>query len=300
MKYKSWSLQKKSCSGTWQYATTLKDFIRQIDVNKRKFKKIGALMHGSFTSSTRGVGFDFNEIREYVIGDDLRHISWNATAKTSTLQTKEYFAEKEIRTFFLIDISNSMLCGSKSETFIQLFAFLLNLASDFSEKIGGAFFSGDINYFFPLASAYNQSNIMFQTFFSFFNNLKEKIIPEPTNTNITKALEFARKYFCKKGLLIIISDFINLKGWEKQIYEVSQNQNIFSFQIYDPIDYKLPKAGYTTIIDPETKQHFTVNTDSRIVQEAYKNLMSQKQEKLNSLLQTIGINHIIIERNDFK
>ena len=68
---------------------SLKEFLRQIDLNHEKLKKINGLLHGNFQSAQYGVGYNFNEIREYKMGDDLRHISWSATAKTNTLQTKE-------------------------------------------------------------------------------------------------------------------------------------------------------------------------------------------------------------------
>ena len=281
---------------------TLRDFLRQIDLNNPKLKKIEAMLYGNFQSSKIGTGFDFNEIREYKIGDDLRHISWSATAKTGTLHTREYFAEKEVNSFFLIDISNSMFCGNKSESFIQLLAFLLNIVCNFSEKIGGVFFSDEIKYHFPLGQPRIQSNIMFQTLIGFYNNLVT-LVKEETDkvktTNLFKALEFTKRYFVKKGMIFIISDFINLTSWEKLIFETGQKQNIYSFQIYDPIDFNLPKTGYITIIDPETKELCTVNTDSKIIQETYYKFMIQNEEKLKRFLKSIGVNHMIIEKNDF-
>lgn len=298
MKFKNWSLQKNYSKDTLQL--TLKDFLRQIDLNSYKLKKIEASLQGVFKSTQAGTGLDFNEIREYRIGDDLRHISWASTAKTGTLQTKEYFAEKEIRSYFLIDISNSMFCGNKLEPFIQLFAFLLNLSCSFSEKIGGVFFTGEIKYHFPLRESLSQANIMFQTFLDFLNN---KNINAKTNlssiTDLSQALEFTNKYFSKKGMIFIISDFINLTNWEKMIYLTSQKQNIYSFQIYDLIDYLLPEAGYITIIDPETNERCIVNTDSKVIQGNYETLMTNKQEKLNSFLKSIGATHLIIKKNDF-
>ena len=204
MKSKSWLLPKNlnltEHETKRQY--NLKDFLKQIDLSKAKFKKIKGLLHGAFQSNRTGSGFNFNEIREYKIGDDLRHISWSATAKTNNLQTKEYFTEKEIRSYFLIDISYSMFCGNKAELFINLLAFLLNLTSNFSEKIGGLFFTDDIRYNFPLSYAHSQANIMFQTVIDFFNNIgnqQKSINTNVQHTNILKALEFTKKYFTKNG-----------------------------------------------------------------------------------------------------
>ncbi len=294
MKYKDWSLQEKSCN--------LKDFIKQINLNKDKLKKFEALLHGAFQSSKFGSGFDFNEIREYKIGDDLRHISWNATAKTGTLQTKEYFTEKEIYSYFLIDISNSMFCGNKPEPFIKLFAFLLNMIVNFSEKVGGVFFSDEIKYIFPLSGASSQTNLMFEALLNVLDSLstqnKEKSTLR-TVTNFSSALDFAKRIFLKKGMIFVISDFINISNWEKLIFETSQKQNIYLFQIYDPLDFSLPQKGYIALIDPETKQRCTVNTDSKIIQENYHNLMLEKQKRLKMFFESIGTHHLIIEKNDF-
>lgn len=273
---------------------TLKDFIRQINLNTTKLKKIESLLHGIFRSHVQGPGFDFNEIREYRTGDDLRHISWKATARTGTLQTKEYYAEREIRTYFLIDISNSMFCGNKLETFITLIAFLLNLSCNISEKIGCVLFSEDIKYHFPQNESNLQSNLIFEVICNLATNINNS-----NSTNLSKTLEFTNRYFNKKGLLFLISDFLNLYNWEKTLFSTAQKQNIYSFQIYDPLDFSLPRSGYITIIDPETKQRSLVNTDNKKIQEAYKLLAGNKQEQLNNFLKNAGIHHSVIEKNDF-
>lgn len=302
MKYKSWSLLKNLAltEHETKRQCSLKEFIRQIDLNKSKLKKIESLLAGPFQSTKIGTGFDFNEIREYKMGDDLRHISWSTTAKTGTLHTKEYFAEKEITSYFLIDISNSMLCGNKLDPFVQLFAFLLNLSSRLSEKIGGVFFSHDINYIFPIEHANTQANIIFQTFINFIYDINKKVSIPSTYTNLYKALEFTQKHFHKKGFVYLISDFVNLANWEKSIFQTSQKQNIYSFQIYDPIDFQLPKNGYVTIIDPETNQRCIVNTDNKLTQESYYKTMIQRQEELKSFLKKIGVHHMAIEKSDFE
>ncbi|OGI07070.1 MAG: hypothetical protein A3I68_08795 [Candidatus Melainabacteria bacterium RIFCSPLOWO2_02_FULL_35_15] len=304
MKYKDWLSPEKSCRITVNRDSTygLKDFLRQINLNKDKLKKIEALLVGAFRSNKFGSGFDFNEIREYKIGDDLRHISWNATAKTGILQTKEYFTEKEIYSYFLIDISNSMFCGNKPEPFIKLFAFLLNMAVNFSEKIGGVFFSDEIKYVFPLSGTGSQTNLLFKTFLNVLDGLsmqnKEKSFRK-TVTNFSSALNFVKRSFLKKGLIFVISDFINISNWEKPIFETSQKQNIYLFQIYDSLDFNLPQEGYVALIDPETKQRCIVNTDSKMIWENYHNVMSEKQKRLKMFFESIGVHHLTIEKNDF-
>lgn len=295
------SLSQKNLNLTKEYiksTSTLKDFFRLIDPNKAKLKKIEALLHGSFKSSFVGPGFDFNEIREYRMGDDLRHIDWNATAKTRTLQVKEYFSEREIRSYFLIDISNSMFCGNKLEPFIKLVSFLLTISCTFSERIGGVLFSNEIKYYFPLKEANFQANVIFKTLYSLIENWNTKILPF-TNTDIVKALEFTKRNFLKKGVIFLISDFINLSNWQKFAYELSLKQNIYSFQVFDLVDFNLPKGGYIPLIDPETNQRSFVNTDSKLVQQKYYYLMKEKQDNLNHFLKTISVSHFVIDKNDF-
>jgi len=196
MKSKKWSLQKNLASAKQIKATyALKEFIRHIEIKSPKLLKIEGLLSGYFKSTQSGPGFDFNEIREYKIGDDLRHISWSSTAKTGKLHTKEYFAEKEVRAYFLIDISSSMFCGNKLEPFINLFAYLLNKSQSFCEKIGGTFFADDIKYQFDVREVYSGSNIMFQTFFEYWNKLKDKIPMSKVQTDLSKGINFAKRYF---------------------------------------------------------------------------------------------------------
>jgi uncharacterized protein (DUF58 family) len=294
MKYNSSLLQEKSSNPN----LSLKDFLRQVDLNKNKLKKIESSIAGHFQSTLSGPGFDFNEIREYKIGDDLRHISWSTTAKTGKLHTKEYFSEKEFKSLLLIDISNSMFCGEKFETFIKTVAFVLNLTSKFSEKVGAIFFKDDIKYHFPLSHSSAQTNIIFETLLDYYFNLDQKVTGERETTNIFKAIDFTRQYFSKKGIIFIISDFINLYNFEKIFFETASKQNTYLFQIYDEIDYELPKAGYITIFDPETKEHCTVNTDSKDIHAAYAKATKERQEKLDKLINLSGAHHFTIRSSD--
>ena len=301
MKYKDLSLPK-SLSLAEAGTSNLKDFLKHINLSKDKLKKIEAFLQGAFQSSRTGSGFDFNEIREYKIGDDLRHISWNTTAKTGALHTKEYFAEKDLYSYFLVDISNSMFCGNKPEPFVKLLAFLLNTAMGFSERIGGVFFSDEIKHIFPLSHSHSQTNLMFESVINVFDTLRtgeKENLNTHTVTNISSALEFAKRSFSKKGMIFIISDFVNVANWEKLIFENSQKQNIYLFQIYDPLDFNLPKNGYITLIDPETKQRFTVNTDSKVVRENYYTYMLENQKKLKLFLESVKTHHLLIEKRDF-
>ena len=127
----------------------------------------------------------------------------------------------------------------------------------------------------------------------------EKKLTVQSLTNFSSALSFAKRSFLKKGLIFIISDFINISNWEKSFFETSQKQNIYLFQIYDPLDSSLPQKGYITLIDPETKQRCTVNTDSKIIQENYHNLMLEKQKRLKMFFESIGTHHLQIEKKDF-
>lgn len=278
---------------------SLKDFVKHLDLNKPKLKKIEYLLHGLYQSLRKGEGFDFNEVREYIIGDDLRHISWSTTAKTGTLHTKEYFGEKEIRTFFILDISNSVFCGNKLETTTNLLAFLLHIACNFSEKIGGLFFSEDIKYNFPFVESNIQANIIFKTFLNMTSKIKEKIIKHPTMTNMSLALDFTKRYFQKKGLLFLISDFISIKNWEKSVYLTSEHQNIYTFQVYDETDIKLPKSGIVKIVDPETYEEITVNTDSKLIRDTYNKLALKKIENISNFLKGIEVHHITVDKSDF-
>ena len=296
MKYKNLLLQKNLSS------YKLQDFLCQISLNKKKLKQIESLLQGVLQSKLSGSGFDFNEIREYHIGDDLRHISWAATAKTNTLQTKEYYAEKEVYSYFLIDISNSMFCGNKLEPFIQMIALLLNTASSFSEKIGGIFFADKITFNFPFLAAKTQVNLMFDSLISYYHNLKSKnqdFFSFSTSTNLIEPLEYARRYFSRRGLVFVVSDFLNASSAEKAMFEAAQKQNMYLFQIYDHLDFALPQAGYVSFVDPETKELFTVNTDNKIIREKYCSLMKGRQNKLKTFIETMGAHHMFIEKDDF-
>lgn len=304
MKSKNSSLPENAISDKYELKQNynLQNFLHQLNLNPKKLKKIEALFQGAFHSNIPGSGFDFNEIREYQAGDDLRHISWSATARTGGLQTKVFNSEKEVFSYFLIDISSSMFSGNKFSSFLKLVAFLLKLSCNFSEKIGGVYFSDEIKYLFPFLQASTHANIMFETLISYINKSpnEKNILSQSYLTNFVKPLEYTRGYFSRKGFVFVISDLLNLNNWEKSFYDISQKQNLYLFQIYDPVDFELPKSGFVTLIDPETKERFTVNTDSKLIRESYKNNMLEKQARIKSFVQSTGVNHILIYKEDFE
>lgn len=301
MKFKDLLFQENSnlTSNYFSEINPLNNIIKNLDINKSKLKKIEALFSGQFQSFVNGIGFDFNEIREYKIGDDLRHISWSTTAKTGKLHTKEFNTEKEARVFFIVDISNSMFFGNKLEPFIKIFAYLLSSLQKYSEKMGGVFFANDIKYYFPHLEAYSQSNIMFQSLIKYYLDLEKNIFKKESSSNFSKAIDFTKQFIKKKGIVIVISDLLNIKDWEKSFFNLSKTHNVYLFQIYDSIDFEIQKMGYITLIDPETNEKFIVNTDSDSILENYKNSMKEKQEEVNHFFRLSEAKHILIEKYDF-
>lgn len=303
MKYKKLFLQKNLDLNNPAKTTvyTLKDFLRGITLNPEKFKSIESALSGILKSKNSGTGFDFHEIREYIPGDDLRHISWTTTARTGNLHTKEYYPEKETYSYFLLDVSNSMLCGNKLKTLLNTFAFLLNLASVFSEKIGGIFFADEIKYSFPFSASSTQANLMFDTLIKSVDSSSNKNSETPylNGTDFSKPLDFVKRYFSRKGFLFIISDLLFSSSFEEKIFEATQKQNVYFFQIYDPIDFNLPPSGYVTFIDPENNQRFTVNTDNNLIRGNYNSYMLDNQKRIGSFMRTIGAHHLTIEKGDY-
>ena len=221
---------------------------------------------GDYHSSFKGQGVEFDEVREYTAGDDVRAIDWNVTARTGFPHIKRFSEERELTVMFLVDVSGSQSYGSgarpKSELAAEL-ACLLALASIRNQdNVGLILFSDKIIKTIPPAKG--RKAVM--------RIVREVLAADEPNggTDIAAALTYLNNILHRKAVVFLISDFQDaVSGWERRLAKTSARHDLVCCHLRDPAESALPDAGLVELEDPETGEVLWVDTSSKKLRDTF-------------------------------
>ena len=189
----------------------------------------------------------FSEVKDYILGDDIRNIDWNVTARFNSPYIKTYEEERETTVMLLIDISRSNIFGSKNQLkkdlITEISAVLSFSAIQNNDKIGVIFFSEKIEKYIPAKKGKKHILRIIHELIS--------IKPENKKTNIKEAINFFNSINKKRSICFVISDFID-DNYIDSISIANKKHDVICIKIQDYLEKKLPKLGLLNILDPET------------------------------------------------
>ena len=259
-------------------------------------KAVNDVLAGEYHSVFKGQGMEFDEVRAYQPGDDIRTIDWNVTARTGHPYVKRYVEEREITVFFLVDLSRSGSFGSleklKNEVAAEFCALLAFSAIKNNDKVGLIVFTDTIELFIPPAKG--TSHVL--------RLIRELLFFEPgqirkkTGTDIALALDYLGRVLNKRGVVFLVSDFLD-KNFEKPLRVLARRHDLIAVTVSDPRELSLPDVGLLEIQDAETGESMVIDTGSKRVRSKYRRLAEEKNNKLSILFQSTGIDHIKLLTN---
>ncbi len=241
------------------------------------FNKVETVLQGNYKSILYGHGLDFKEIREYTEKDDIRNIDWNVTARTGKPFVKTYQEEKELIIWIVIDLSPSMLFGSKElnkkEIAIQFASIIAYLAFKNGDKVGAIILNKNNNKIISPTRGLKHVYRIVQEFLSYY---------DITNFELdTASLNKINKVLGKKKQIFFISDFIfNNFDWEKGFGEICLKNNVSPIQIVDPVEENIPNSGYLSLMDYETGKYLVIDTSNKSIRNEYKKLVDNYNNQL--------------------
>ena len=245
---------------------------------------------GEYHSVFKGQGIEFDEVREYVPGDDIRSIDWNVTARMGHPYVKRFAEERELTVIFLVDISGSQCFGSesrsKAEVAAEVTCLLALSAIKNQDKIGLILFSDQIEKSIPPKKG--RKAVM--------RLVREVLAAEETRrgTDIAGALRFLNNIQKKKAVVFLISDFMD-DGFEKELRISASHHDIICCPISDPAEQTLPNVGAVELEDPETGNLYWLDTGSASTRKAYNATIAAQKETLDQLLKRNGIDSINLD-----
>ena len=254
-------------------------------------KAVNDVLAGEYHSVFKGQGMEFDEVRAYQPGDDIRTIDWNVTARTGHPYVKRYVEEREITVFFLVDLSASGSFGSreklKNEIAAEFCALLAFSAIKNNDKVGLIVFTDTIELFIPPAKGTSHVLRLIRELL-YFDPGRER---QRAGTDIALALNYLGRVLHKRGVIFLVSDFID-QGFEKPLGVLARRHDLIAVTVSDPRESALPDVGLLEVQDAETGKTMIIDTGSREVRSRYENLAREKKQKLSNLFKSTGVDHI--------
>lgn len=265
--------------------------VRKIEIKTRGLAN--QIFSGEYHSVFKGRGMAFSEVREYQIGDDIRSIDWNVTARFNHPYVKVYEEERELTVMVLVDVSGSEMFGTstqlKKDLAIELCAVLAFSAIQNNDKVGIILFSDIIEKFIPPKKGRTHILRIIRELIDFN--------PQHRTTNISEALIYLRNIIKKRSIVFVISDFID-QDFEDPLKIVNKKHDVVAITIYDQRESELPKIGLLNLYDAETGKYQLVDTSNPKVLNIYKNWYNKKEENLKQIFRRCGVDFIKIRTDE--
>ena len=265
--------------------TELQAKVRQIEIRTRRL--VSDLMIGQYQSIFKGQGMDFDDIREYQPGDEVRHIDWNVTARLNQPFIKQYVEERELTIMLVIDLSASGVFGSGKQTkrdlIAEVSALLAFAAQRNNDKIGLTLFTERVEKY--IAPAKGNRHVL---------RMVRDILdctPDLQGGDLQHCLQHLQKTFRRRAVMVVLSDFLDPLP-VSSLQQAKRRHDVIAIQITDPREETLPALGQITMEDAETGEvgEITLRSDQEL--SAFSKHQAQLQAKLEQQLSSIGIDHI--------
>jgi uncharacterized protein (DUF58 family) len=261
--------------------------IRRIEITTRKV--VNETLAGQYHSVFKGKGMEFDSVREYVPGDDVRSIDWNVTARAGRPFTKQFSEERELTVLMVVDASASMNFGTtgefKNEQAAVVSALLAFSAIKNNDRVGLLIFSDDIELYLPPRKG-RQHALRLVREVLFFE-------AEGKGSDINSALEYVSRTQKKKAVIFLISDFMD-KGYQKSLQMLERKHDVIAIQTIDPREMNLERMGMLRMKDPETGEILVIDTNSKRWRQDYSRLQEMEQNQLERFLKIHGIDHLLL------
>jgi len=264
--------------------------IRYIEIYTSK--AVNDILAGEYHSVFKGQGMEFEEVREYQPGDEVRSIDWNVTARMGHPYVKRFVEERELTVTFLVDLSASGAFGSsdklKNEVAAELCALLAFSAIKNNDKVSLIVFTDEIELFVPPGKGTTHVLRLIRELLSFK--------PRQARTNIAGAIEYLGHVTNKQSVVFLVSDFLE-SDFEKPLRVVGQKHDVIAVSITDPREVAMPNVGLVELEDAETGELIEVDTGSAGFRSRYEALGSERAGRLTELFRSMGIDLIEIFTN---
>ncbi len=266
--------------------------VRRIEITTAHL--VSDIFAGAYHSVFKGRGMEFDEVREYQMGDDIRAIDWNVTARTGLAHVKKYVEERELTVMVLVDASASTHFGSvkelKNTLAAELAAVLAFSAIRNNDKVGLITFTDEVELFIPPRKG--RSHVL--------RVIREVLYfkPKGRGTDINAALEYLSRVIKRKSVAFVISDFFGNDDYKKPMRIANKYHDVIAITLNDPRESVLPDCGLVELEDAETGRRIMVDTGDQKVRARYAEGAVNRLESRDRLFRSVGVDHIDVHTHE--
>ena len=259
-------------------------------------RRLDGVLHGDYRTLFRGHGLDLADLREYMYGDDVRHIDWNVTARLQTPYVRQYHEEREVAAWFLLDLSPSVAFGSqtieKRAVAADFVAVLARILTAHGNRVGALLYGDRVDAVIPARSGRRQVLHLLHRM--------EKRPPEKQakTTNLAELLQMAWRVAPRRSLVFVVSDFISMPGWAKPLAQLARRHDVVAVRLYDPLEQELPDLGLLVVQDAETGEQLFVDTHDRGFRKRFEEAAKRREEAMRTAFRVAGVDALELSTDD--
>jgi len=256
-------------------------------------RTVNDLFAGQYKSVFRGRGMEFDEVREYQPGDDVRTIDWNVTARTGSPFIKRFCEERELTVLFLVDVSASGAFGSRTRSkldlVVEVAALLMFSALKNNDKVGLLTFCDAVVDYFPPRKG--KSNVL--------HLIRELVSadPVPRETDLAAALEFLGRVEKRRAVAFLISDFLAPQA-RHALAVANKRHDLVAITVTDPREHVLPDVGFISLVDAETGRIVELDTRHPRVRSLFEARTADRSRELSEQLKKVGVDELGIRTDE--
>lgn len=259
-------------------------------------RRLDGLLYGDYRTLFRGFGLDLADLREYQLHDDVRHIDWNVTARMQIPYVREYYEDREIIAWFLLDLSSSIDFGSvavkKRAVSTDFVATLARMLTRHGNRVGALFYGGAVDEVIPAKGG--RRHVL---------HILNRLISRPAlatqhATDLGVFLQTALQVIPRRSLIFVVSDFISAPGWEAALSMLGQRHEIVAVRLFDPLEMELPDLGLVVMQDSETGEQIFVDTHDRGFRRRFAEAADKREDGLRASFQRTGVDALELSTGD--
>ncbi len=267
--------------------------IRRIEIRTRRY--VNDSFAGEYHSVFKGRGMEFDEVRPYQGGDDIRTIDWNVTARTGEPHVKRYVEERELTVMLLVDASGSEDFGSvqrfKRELAAELTAVLAFAATTNNDRVGLVMFTDQIELIIPPRKGRTHVLRLIRELLAFK--------PKGRGTDIKLALDTVTRLLKRRGILFLVSDFIaDADKYHRALAVTNRRHDLVAVDLYDPLEKNIQDIGILSLQDPETEEVVWVDTSNNAWRQSYQQRLQLLEMDKQRIFHKSKVSRIRIGTNE--
>lgn len=271
-----------------------RDLLRKLRKYQIRIRKaITSQMQGDFNSVFKGTGLEFDDVRAYQYGDDVRAINWNVSAKGHGTFINTFKESKEQTVFFLLDVSASQNIGAQGSKKIQvgkeICGILALSAAREASQVGLIGYSDEKELFIKPSKGQKHSIKLLDRIF--------KLKPKSLKTDLKKAIGFTLQMLKRKSIVILVSDFID-EGFDKNLKALAKKHDLVVVHLADKRETQFPNLGIVPLLDQETNKTVWFNTSSRAFKKKMEQTYNQKSNEVEELCRKQNANYLRVQTDE--